>query len=371
MTKVIFTLDGVNVEVQCSQDELMRDICQRFVIKIKNNINSLVFLYGGKKVNMELKFKEQINSFDKERNEMKILVYQNESNELTCPKCGEKIRLNIEQINNIILSNDKIKDSIIGIKIQLENILNNNTSINFINLQLKNITILLNTINEDIQKNNEKIKNLLYDNNNNAVNNDIQIKIYNFGKYEGQLINNKREGRGKFYWNCGDIYEGEWKNDMKDGKGIYYCNNTNRYEGDFKNDKAEGKGIFYYNDGSRYEGDWKNDMREGKGIAFFNNGNRYEGDFKNGLREGKGIYYYNDGSRYEGDWKNDQREGKGVCYLNNGDRYEGDFKNDKAEGKGIYYYINGDREMGDYFRDQRIYKHVGLRANGDIVTNFY
>ena len=147
---------------------------------------------------MDLRFKDQANSFDKENNEMKILVYKNEDDEFICPKCGEKIQLNIEKINNIILSNDKIKDSIIGIKMQLENIINNkNTSINLINIQLNNITILLNALNEDIQNINEKIKHLLNDNDN-IINNN-QIKIYNYGKYEGQLINNKREGKGKFY----------------------------------------------------------------------------------------------------------------------------------------------------------------------------
>ena len=65
-----------------------------------------------------------------------------------------------------------------------------------------------------------------------------------------------------------------------------------RYEGDILNNLIEGKGIFYYNNGDKYEGDWKNNIREGKGILFYNNGNRYEGEFKNDLREGNGIFYF-------------------------------------------------------------------------------
>ena len=30
-----------------------------------------------------------------------------------------------------------------------------------------------------------------------------------------------------------------------------YYNNGNRYEGDWKNDKKEGKGIYYFNNGDR------------------------------------------------------------------------------------------------------------------------
>lgn len=33
-------------------------------------------------------------------------------------------------------------------------------------------------------------------------------------KYEGQFINDKREGRGIFKWKDGRVYDGEWK----DGK---------------------------------------------------------------------------------------------------------------------------------------------------------
>ena len=68
----------------------------------------------------------------------------------------------------------------------------------------------------------------------------IQIKVYNNGRYEGQLKQDKMEGQGKYYFKNGDIYEGEFKNNKREGKGIYYMKNGNKYEGDFKNDKKEG-----------------------------------------------------------------------------------------------------------------------------------
>jgi|LauGreSBDMM110SN_4_FD.fasta_scaffold157680_1 hypothetical protein len=37
--------------------------------------------------------------------------------------------------------------------------------------------------------------------------------------YEGDYVNGKREGRGKFTTNLGEVYEGEWKDDKKNGSG--------------------------------------------------------------------------------------------------------------------------------------------------------
>ena len=141
----------------------MKDICQRYSNKIDKNINSLIFLYGGNQINFQLKFKDQANIIDKERNEMKVLVYKNEDYQLICPKCGEKIKLNTDKIDDIILSINNIKDTIIGSKLIIENIIKT-SSMNSMNIQLKSVNLILNTLNEDINKINEKLKNLLNDN---------------------------------------------------------------------------------------------------------------------------------------------------------------------------------------------------------------
>ena len=97
----IFNFEGREVIIQCSKNEKMKDICQRYANKINININSLIFLYGGNQLNFNLNFNEQANIIDKEKNEMKVLVYKNENNEYICPKCGEKIKLNTEEIDII------------------------------------------------------------------------------------------------------------------------------------------------------------------------------------------------------------------------------------------------------------------------------
>ena len=40
---VIFILDEVPLLIQCNENDLMKDICQKYANKIQKNINSLVF----------------------------------------------------------------------------------------------------------------------------------------------------------------------------------------------------------------------------------------------------------------------------------------------------------------------------------------
>ena len=131
---VIFTLDGVELTIQCTQNDIMKDICQNYANKITRNINTLVFLYGGNQLNFNLKFKDVIT--DKESNEMKILVYSNENDEFICPKCGEKIKLNTEKIDDIILSINNLNKTIDSAKFMLENVIKIST-VNNVNVQLR------------------------------------------------------------------------------------------------------------------------------------------------------------------------------------------------------------------------------------------
>ena len=57
----------------------------------------------------------------------------------------------------------------------------------------------------------------------------------------------------------------------------------------WKNDKREGRGIYYYNDGDRYEGEWKNDNMEGKGIFSYKNGDIEIGDYSQNQKVGKHV----------------------------------------------------------------------------------
>ena len=107
---IIFSSNEVDLAMECEMDDKMRDICQKYTTKIEEDLNSLLFLYEGKQLNLDLKFKDQANSLDKNTNQMRVLVYKN--NELICPKCDEKIKLDNKKINELLLSNENIKDTI-------------------------------------------------------------------------------------------------------------------------------------------------------------------------------------------------------------------------------------------------------------------
>ena len=160
--KMIFTLDGVDITIQCSKEDKIKDICQKFANKVQKNINSLLFLCEGNQLNFLLNFKD----LAKDKNEIRVLVYTNEDDGFMCPKCGEKIKLNTERIDDIILSINNLKETIDSAKLLIENMIKLSSE-NNVNIQLKGVNLILNSLNEDIKKTKEKVKNLL---------NDYQIK---------------------------------------------------------------------------------------------------------------------------------------------------------------------------------------------------
>ena len=195
--KVIFNLEGIDVAMQCLTEDRMKDICQKFSTKVQKKVNSLIFLYGGSQLDFNLKVREQANSLDKKRKEMKILVFTDEANGFLCPKCGERIKLSTEKIDNIISSINNIKDTLGGAKLIIDNIIIihsfilytiiKNSVENSVNIQLKSVNLILNSINEDFQKTNEKLRNLLNGNQKNIN------KFKNINIIKGELYIEQEE----------------------------------------------------------------------------------------------------------------------------------------------------------------------------------
>ena len=58
------------------------------------------------------------------------------------------------------------------------------------------------------------------------------------------------EGNGKYVYENKEYYIGKWSNGNRLGKVIlYYKNGKIKYDGDFVNDKKEGNGKLIYEDG--------------------------------------------------------------------------------------------------------------------------
>ena len=178
MAKVIFLFEGKETHIQCLQEDKMIDICNKYSSKINININSLYFLYNGGNINFSSTFKEQANSMDKKRNIMNILVFHNNNNGLKCQKWGEKINLDIF---DSILEHIKNQDDIlIGIKNQIENLINL-YDIDKIKSQIKLTKIVIDNLINENKKSLNKIQDLLNNINNNTIQN---ININQKQKYK-------------------------------------------------------------------------------------------------------------------------------------------------------------------------------------------
>ena len=188
----------------------------------------------------------------------------------------------------------------------------------------------------------------------------------------GEYKNDKLNGVGYTYnkdFEIKNIYN--YADDEKIGNGTVFYD-KGKYEGNIKDGNKEGKGIFYYKNGNKYDGEWKDNKKNGKGIMYYSNGNKYEGDWVNNDREGKGTLDLASGDKYVGEWKGDDKHGKGIYYYKNGDRFEGEWENNKKKGKGTYYYIkNGKKRIGEYSDNKEIGEHIVYHPNGKITKKNY
>jgi len=128
---ILFIYNGMQTIIQCMKSDIMRNIFEKFSIKVELEKNkNFYYLYNGIKINEELKYEEIINEMDKKKNQMKILVIEEnnkvirsenlqEINEIICPECRENILLNIEdyRINIYNCKNNHNKNKIDNIPI--------------------------------------------------------------------------------------------------------------------------------------------------------------------------------------------------------------------------------------------------------------
>lgn len=93
--------------------------------------------------------------------------------------------------------------------------------------------------------------------------------LYKQGKYEGEIVWDKPNGKGKFTYNDGSIYEGQFKDGCFSGFGIYKWTNGDHFEGMYKDDVRNGEGKYYYSDGDVVECNYENDKRHGPYKYYF------------------------------------------------------------------------------------------------------
>ena len=149
-------------------------------------------------------------------------------------------------------------------------------------------------------------------------------KILSFphATFYGEIINNRRHGKGILKRNDKSVYEGEWANDLKHGFGLETTRSGSVYEGIYSNGQPDGPGIFRWVNGEVYEGDWKNGRKHGQGTWKGTNGETYMGEWKHDKQDGHGVFIWSNGERYEGEFQNFLKHGKGEEHFMNGDYYK-------------------------------------------------
>ncbi|XP_074867371.1 radial spoke head 10 homolog B [Carettochelys insculpta] len=169
--------------------------------------------------------------------------------------------------------------------------------------------------------------------------------MFKFGShpvsYIGQWCEGKRHGKGTIYYNCEGTswYDGDWVNNIKEGWGIRCYKSGNIYEGQWAKNMRHGEGrMRWLTTNQEYTGQWVNGIQHGYGThtwflkripgSQYPLRNEYVGDFVNGDRHGHGRFFYASGAMYDGEWVCNKKHGFGKFVFKNGRIYEGEFMND-------------------------------------------
>lgn len=119
--------------------------------------------------------------------------------------------------------------------------------------------------------------------------------------YYGSLDeNNCRTGRGRTVSPEGmTSYDGEYIDDKRNGFGVcYYNNGSINYVGNWTDNSRNGGGVGYrLSDGTMHAGKWDNNTPDGYGARFDKDGNLIDVcNYENGVRTGKSVSFDENGN---------------------------------------------------------------------------
>ena len=79
----------------------------------------------------------------------------------------------------------------------------------------------------------------------------------------------------------GSFFKGYFQNGLRHGNGVWKRGpgNTDKYEGEYIDDKKEGYGVFIWENGNLYQGNFVADQRHGYGEMYWSNGSSFKGEW--------------------------------------------------------------------------------------------
>ncbi|XP_048408576.1 radial spoke head 10 homolog B isoform X2 [Stegostoma tigrinum] len=186
--------------------------------------------------------------------------------------------------------------------------------------------------------------------------------------YVGEVVNGIRHGKGTFTSTDQLIsYTGDWHQAKRHGKGTVYFNQegSSWYQGDWVNNVREGWGTRRYKSGNVYEGEWKGFQRHGEGtMSWISTNEEYTGQWQNGLQHGFGTHtwflkrvqgsQYPQRNQYVGEFVMGARQGQGKFYYANGAVYSGEWVANRKHGLGTFTLKNGRTFEGKFIEDRMV-----------------
>ena len=361
-----------NLEVKFDDD---LDIQMIIIIYIQSNIRGWLY-----RKNYKLKIKQELIDIENNLIKKSLEKFTNNNIKLSEETLGKFNKDNWKQYYKI---GDKLfsKESrtFIAEKYNLKNILNNFYNFDF--KSLDNINFLIDDLDEDDTKNNDKInyellKTAFYSPKEASKIFLTKLKFFNLIEeniYIGSVnIEGEKYGYGKLIQKNGNQFEGNWRNGGLEGWGRITEEDGGTIEGYFINGRINGKGIIKKLNGYTYEGDFFKGMKEGygkeennkiiyegqfhknlkcgKGVCYFKLlDDKYEGEFDNNVINGKGVYVWNkEGNYFKGNFINGQMDGIGLFVWKDGSKYYGNYKNNVKEGKGKFIWPDGKCFEGNF-----------------------
>jgi hypothetical protein len=170
------------------------------------------------------------------------------------------------------------------------------------------------------------------------------------GRYSGEMVDGKIQGKGVIRWDNGSFYKGEFQNGVAHGKGHHVYADGSVYEGQFSQGMISGFGKLSDATNGVYEGEFKADRITGNG-RWVTKAFDYQGELKNNQFNGEGKIIYPDGSNYLGAFSLGEFHGAGVYITISGDIYSGQFERGQFTGHGFYTSAAKDIQYTGGFKD--------------------
>ena len=111
----IIIFDKEKTIIECSYENYIDDICNKFIKKINIKKNEIIFFYRGKKITRNIKINNFVNKEDLKKNKINIFGFKvkhiskekslhnkKKLNEIICPECGEICKIKFDDYKIIL-----------------------------------------------------------------------------------------------------------------------------------------------------------------------------------------------------------------------------------------------------------------------------